>query len=323
MTLFEKLRVRILAALKVPHEPEPPLGAPESIRVFRAGLNYYKLRLLGWSIGQVFALLGIIFWVWVIALAERESRTTRESAAAASPTATPRMQEDSATPPQIATNGTEAATNPPAKTKKKVRPRNEPIKDFVAMTSKMPPWTFTLLWTLKIIFFFVYLGQAAVTYAILRLDYEQRWYIVTDRSLRIRSGLWSVQEMTMSFANLQQVALSQGPLQRFLGISDVKVQSAGGGGGGVHGQKGQDASLHTGVFHGVDNAKEIRDLILERLRLFRETGLGDPDEARRSTPLQPATSPTDPADASTLAAARELITEARALRQAADSLGRR
>ncbi len=308
MTLFEKLRVRILAVLKVPHEPEPPLGAPESIRVFRAGRNFYKLRLLGWGVGQAFALLGIIFWVGVVALAERESRVTRESAAA--------------TPPPIATNGTEAATNSITKTKKKVRPRNGPIKDFVTMTSKMPPWTFTLLWTLKIIFFFVYLGQAAVTYAILRLDYEQRWYIVTDRSLRIRSGLWSVQEMTMSFANLQQVALSQGPLQRFLGISDVKVQSAGGGGGATHGQKGQDASLHTGVFHGVENAKEIRDLILERLRLFRETGLGDPDEARHSTQPQPTAATTDRADASTLAAARELITEARALRQAADSIGR-
>jgi len=321
VTLFEKLRVRILAALKVPHEPEPPLGAPESIRVFRAGRNFYKLRLLGWSVGQGFALLGIVFWVGVVAFAERESRATRESTAAAPPAAIPLLQEVTGTQPTIATNGTEGTTDSTKKTKKKIRPRNDPIKDFVTMTSKMPPWTFTLLWTLKIIFFFVYLGQAAVTYAILRLDYEQRWYIVTDRSLRIRSGLWSVQEMTMSFANLQQVALSQGPLQRFLGISDVRVQSAGGGGGGTHGQKGQDASLHTGVFHGVENAMEIRDLILERLRLFRETGLGDPDEARRSTQPQPAAVTTDRVDASTLAAARELITEARALRQAADSLG--
>ena len=321
MTLFEKLRVRILAVLKVPHEPEPPLGAPESIRVFRAGRNFYKLRLLGWGVGQALALLGIIFWVVVVALAERESRVTRESAAAARPAAIPQVQEVTDLPPPIATNGTEAATNSTTKTKKKVRPRNDPIKDFVTMTSKMPPWTFTLLWTLKIIFFFVYLGQAAVTYAILRLDYEQRWYIVTDRSLRIRSGLWSVQEMTMSFANLQQVALSQGPLQRFLGISDVRVQSAGGGGGGTHGQKGQDASLHTGVFHGVENAKEIRDLILERLRLFRETGLGDPDEAIPATQPHPTAATTDSVEASTLVAARELITEARALRHAADSLG--
>ena len=314
MTLFEKLRVRILAVLKVPHEPEPPLGAPESIRVFRAGRNFYKLRLLGWSVGQALALLGIIFWVVVVALAERESRVTRESAAAARPAAIPQVQEVTDLPPPIATNGTEAATNSTTKTRKKVRPRNDPIKDFVTMTSKMPPWTFTLLWTLKIIFFFVYLGQAAVTYAILRLDYEQRWYIVTDRSLRIRSGLWSVQEMTMSFANLQQVALSQGPLQRLLGIADVRVQSAGGG-GASSGHKGQDLSLHTGVFHGVDNAQEIRDLILERLRLFRETGLGDPDEAKRAHPETPSTPTLHTPDQSALAAAKELLDEARALRR--------
>ena len=104
MTLFEKLRVRILAVLKVPHEPEPPLGAPESIRVFRAGRNFYKLRLLGWGVGQALALLGIIFWVVVVALAERESRVTRESAAAARPAGIPRVQEVTDVPPPIATD---------------------------------------------------------------------------------------------------------------------------------------------------------------------------------------------------------------------------
>src|SRR5712691_9767321 len=39
--------------------------------------------------------------------------------------------------------------------------------------------------------------------AILRLDYEKRWYVVTDRSLRIREGVVSVREMTVTFANIQ------------------------------------------------------------------------------------------------------------------------
>ena len=73
----------------------------------------------------------------------------------------------------------------------------------------------------------LYLIQIPITYAMARLDYELRWYIVTDRSLRIRAGLWSLQESTMSFANLQQVEVRQGPLQRLLGIADVRVQSAG------------------------------------------------------------------------------------------------
>jgi uncharacterized membrane protein YdbT with pleckstrin-like domain len=155
-----------------------------------------------------------------------------------------------------------------------------------------------------------FLLQLPVTFSAVRLDWKYRWYIVTDRSLRIRAGLWALQESTMSFANLQQVEVRQGPLQRLLGIADVRVQSAGGGGsGGPEGQEARD-SLHTGIFHGVDNAPEIRDLILERLRHFREAGLGDPDDAAVATAPVPA------GDA--LTAAREALVEARALRAAAD-----
>ena len=59
--------------------------------------------------------------------------------------------------------------------------------------------------------------------------------------------------------------------------------------------------------------KEIRDLILERLRRFRESGLGDPDEAAdgglRTSPLfQPAVTQ------DLLDAGRELLSETRKLR---------
>src|SRR5437899_2631110 len=39
--------------------------------------------------------------------------------------------------------------------------------------------------------------------AVLRLEYEKRWYVVTDQSLRIREGVVSVREMTVNFANIQ------------------------------------------------------------------------------------------------------------------------
>ncbi len=122
--------------------------------------------------------------------------------------------------------------------------------------------------------------QAPFTLMLVRFDYEMRWYIVTDRSLRIRTGLWDIREMTMTFANIQQITVEQGPLQRLLGLADVLVRTAGGGAGGeqeAH-QKGQHQLMHLGFFHGVDNAPEIRDLILERMRLLRGGGLGDPDD---------------------------------------------
>ncbi|MFM7103054.1 MAG: PH domain-containing protein [Verrucomicrobiota bacterium] len=158
--------------------------------------------------------------------------------------------------------------------------------------------------------------QMPFTYALLQLDYELRWYLVTDRSLRLREGLTRIRELTLSFANIQQITVQQGPLQRLLGLADVVVTTAGGGGAAGPGPDAAAAreATHTGVFRCVDNAAEIRDLMLERLRQFRDSGLGDVDDAAPSA--EPGDSPiagrgTDPV----LEAAREALTEARALRR--------
>ena len=125
----------------------------------------------------------------------------------------------------------------------------------------------------------VFLAQAGISFFSLRLNYEMRWYKVTDRSLRIRAGVWNVHEMTMTFANVQNITISQGPLERLFGISDVKVDTAGGGGSsGSHGNA-EGLNLHVATFRGVDNPEEIRDLMLQRLRRLRDAGLGDLDDA--------------------------------------------
>ena len=161
-----------------------------------------------------------------------------------------------------------------------------------------------------------FLVQLPLTFAMLRLDYELRWYIVTDRSLRIREGIASVKEKTMTFANVQNITVKQGPLQRLLGIADVEVRTAGGGGGGEGKGHGIGESLHEGYFRGVDNAEEIRDVVRERVRRFRDTGLGDPDDHPALPPMHPAPA-AELADAELAAAARELLAEARALRSTA------
>ncbi|MCP4664697.1 MAG: PH domain-containing protein [bacterium] len=133
------------------------------------------------------------------------------------------------------------------------------------------------IWAL--IFFVV---QLPVTLLLVRLDYTQRWYIVTDRSLRIREGLRTVREKTMTFANIQNLSIRQNPLQRLLGIADLHVQTAGGGGKTAHGSsddgENEGESLHLAIFRGVDNAEVIRDLLLDHLKRMRASGLGDPDE---------------------------------------------
>jgi membrane protein YdbS with pleckstrin-like domain len=117
--------------------------------------------------------------------------------------------------------------------------------------------------------------------AMVRLDYEKRWYIVTDRSLRVREGIVNVQEMTVNFANIQNISISQGPIQRWLQIADLKVDTAGGGSIQPHGQH-QLHNLHTAFFRGVNNALEIRELIQARLRHLKDSGLGDHEEVKTS-----------------------------------------
>jgi uncharacterized membrane protein YdbT with pleckstrin-like domain len=124
------------------------------------------------------------------------------------------------------------------------------------------------------VLFFVLL-QRLLKLAVLRLDYEKRWYVVTDRSLRVREGVFSVQEMTVMFANIQNLSISQGPIQRLLKVADLKVDTAGGGGEMGH---GHHEHLHTAWFRGIDNADQVRQLIQDRLRRLKDTGLGDHDD---------------------------------------------
>jgi hypothetical protein len=66
-------------------------------------------------------------------------------------------------------------------------------------------------------------------------------------------------------------------------------------------------------FRGVDNAIEIRELITERLRELKDSGLGDRDEIR------PATLPSIPSQRpAVIHALRDLAAEASALRKAVE-----
>jgi uncharacterized membrane protein YdbT with pleckstrin-like domain len=163
----------------------------------------------------------------------------------------------------------------------------------------------------------LFIIQLPFSFFLVVLDWEMRWYIVTDRSLRIREGVMRVKEMTMTFANVQEVSIRQGPLQRLLGFSDLRVRTAGGGAtsGPPAKQRQQEAhSLHIGYFHGVDNAGEIRDLILERLKQLRDAGLGDPGQASQAmVASKPQTAASD-----VLTAARGLLAETRMLRRSAE-----
>jgi membrane protein YdbS with pleckstrin-like domain len=237
--------------LRVPPEPEPPLGSPGSIKVFNAAPGYYNYRRLGWLLKQIGTGIGIVVGLFFI------------------------MTEF----------------------------------DFGGMPYGDELW--------RVVEAFAILGflvQLPVTYLLIRLDYRYRWYMTTDTSLRIREGITTVRERTMTFANIQNLSLKQGPLQRLFGIADLQVRTAGGGGAessdeGKQGHSEAD-NMHLAYFRGVDNADEIRDLILDRMSGLRDSGLGDPDE-----PAPAASSSATSANGDAFAAALELLAESRRLRQ--------
>lgn len=130
---------------------------------------------------------------------------------------------------------------------------------------------------------FLFLVPVVLTHLSLHLQYDTTWYVLNPRSLRLRRGIWTIHESTITFENVQNVSVSQGPLQRFFGIADVVVQTAGGGGpvagphgGGAHGG-------HVGLLEGLSNAEEVRNIILGKLRHSTSAGLGDDDLDRHDS----------------------------------------
>ena len=237
---FSALERRVLAFLGVPSAPEIPEGSAASVRVFRAGDNYYAWLVFVWAAKTIVVFLGLI-----------------------------------------------AATLASAQ-----------------IFRQAPPWA-QFAWSAALILGWSLCGFTAVlTFLARRLNFRLRWYIVTDRSLRIRRGVFAVEELTITYRNIQEIRVSSGPLQHALGLATVEVHAAGGGGDAKHGGGG-----HVGRLEGLANANVIRDLMVERLRQYRDAGLGDT--------VHPEPEPVR--DTSELAAAKRMLEEVRLLRVALTS----
>ena len=311
--MFERFRAALVPLLRLPLQPTPPYGAPNSVHSFRAGRNFYKLKLVFWLFGQIATLIGIIVSLGFLTQMKNQAefiKAERQAASLAADT-TPAASSDAPTAESRASTFDTDNRQPQPN-----RPQqgfwSDPNNPLGRLIDHQPWWLVPLIIAIEIIGIVGYLVQLPVSYALVRLEYESHWYIVTDRSLRIRSGIIRIQESTMSFANAQQVTVSQNLVQRLLKLADVRVQSAGGG-GQEHGDS-EAHSTHIGIFHSVDNAVEIRDLVLDRLRRFRAAGLGDPDDFHDSAIHKKASAAASSSD--TVAAARELLDAARSLRNA-------
>jgi membrane protein YdbS with pleckstrin-like domain len=184
------------------------------------------------------------------------------------------------------------------------------------VTPRMPWWFAWFIHIGEVLGALALLFELTIGWVIVRLDYELRWYLVSDRAIRIREGITTIREKTVALANIQNIAIRQGPLQRFLGIADVEVNTAGGGGSSGPGEKkkGPSEPMHVAYFRGVDNAEAIRDLLREGVRRQRDAGLGDPDEPHAAHGVVATAASGDVREAMAM-----LLGEARALRRRVSS----
>lgn len=146
-----------------------------------------------------------------------------------------------------------------------------------------------------------------IAYIAIHLRYDTTWYVLSDRSMRIRRGIWTIHETTITYDNIQNVSIRQGPVQRYFGISDVLVETAG---GGASSGKAEGTSVvgHSGLLEGIGNAEEVRGLILTKWRSSRSTGLGD-ETAQESRFRSPRSQAFDSAQIGLLEEIRDLAAE--------------
>lgn len=293
------MKKRLLAFLRVPERPDPPPGAGADLETFRPTRGFFYYQVLMWVPKQAAALAGLLFSLSLFGGMHRWGLDKWQSDGAAQ------------------------------------------AREILERMSEANVGLAWLRFDLSEIFLFfemlalvAWAGQLLFTGLLLRASWELRWYMVGERALRIRHGLWTVREQTMTIANIQNMVVRQGPLQRLLGFSDLEITTAGGGGGSSSSEDptSKQDSFHVGRFQGLQDASALRDKLRRRLQAA-QAGVAEPAErpsghgASHSTfaapdssavppsPPEPPRTSAAPASLDLLAAARVLAAEARALRQ--------
>lgn len=160
---------------------------------------------------------------------------------------------------------------------------------FLRSTSRLgfftPETWYTIYLATETIAVIAFVGQALATWIALRWNYERRFYVLTDRCLRIQEGTWTFHERTFTLSRLQQVSLQQNPLQRLLGLSDIVVTTAGGGSKSKDEESGgMEESLHKGHLCGLVNPIPVREHLVARMKAHLDGGLGDEASKRSESP---------------------------------------
>jgi uncharacterized protein len=114
------------------------------------------------------------------------------------------------------------------------------------------------LWTLYLVRAILSLPAIVGTLPYLYFRYHTLRYRFDDEGIHMRVGILFRREVNITYARIQDIHLSSGPLQRWLGLADIQIQTASGTAG---------AEM---VIEGFKEFLAIRDFLYSRMRGARE-----------------------------------------------------
>jgi putative membrane protein len=99
---------------------------------------------------------------------------------------------------------------------------------------------------------------AIVTLPVLFFRYETLHYKFDDEGIQMRWGILFRRQINLTYARIQDIHLTSGLLQRWLGLADLKIQTASG------------SSSAEMVIEGLMEYEAIRDFLYMRMRGYRQ-----------------------------------------------------
>ncbi|MEM7245799.1 MAG: PH domain-containing protein [Acidobacteriota bacterium] len=150
--------------------------------------------------------------------------------------------------------------------------------------------------------FWVYVARALlsgpfiiITAPLLFARFHTLRYRFDDQGVAMRWGILVQREVNLTFARIQDIHIHSGPLQRWLGLAEVHVQTASG------------SATAEMVIEGLKNHQEVRDFLYSNMRGARD---------RKADASTTAGTPGGPGEVELLQA---LLTELKATRTALQS----
>lgn len=116
-----------------------------------------------------------------------------------------------------------------------------------------------------------------IAYYFIKRYYERLEIVLTRRDLKVRRGIWNVEEKSVPLEKITDLALNQGPLMRLFDIKGMKVETAG---------QSSAGALVTVV--GIEDVDDFRDAVLDQRDRISDWQESDDASAASSGPAAPS-----------------------------------